>query len=151
MLERCPIPPQTSRIVISHFQLSSFLTLSLSLSIPKQNSVINRFIINNFFLYILIKFRSYGFHVQLIRERATRNPLIFGRLGYDNNKPTVTFYGHYDVFPVNNDGWISDPFTMMGKNGYLYGRGTSDDKGPILTILFAAVELLVCISNLMEI
>lgn len=50
----------------------------------------------------------------------------------DQNKkiPTVLIYGHYDVIAAENenDDWQSDPFKLTGKNGYLYGRGTSDNK-----------------------
>jgi di- and tripeptidase len=49
---------------------------------------------------------------------------------------------HYDVIPAPTDGWDSDPFTLTGRNGYLYGRGVTDDKGPILAAAFAAAELL---------
>ena len=83
----------------------------------------------------------YGFQAQLIEGAPGKNPLVFARLGHDPKLPTVTVYGHYDVFPVKKAEWSSDPFTLTGKNGYLYGRGTSDDKGPILAILFAAADL----------
>lgn len=70
-----------------------------------------------------------------------KNPLVFARIGHDKSIPTVTVYGHYDVFPVKRGEWSTDPFCLTGKNGYLYGRGTSDDKGPVLAILFAAADL----------
>lgn len=38
--------------------------------------------------------------------------------------------------------WVSNPFHMTSKDGYLYGRGTSDNKGPILAMVFAVKELL---------
>ena len=38
--------------------------------------------------------------------------------------------------------WTTDPFKVMSKDGYLYGRGTSDNKGPILAMVFAVKELL---------
>lgn len=38
--------------------------------------------------------------------------------------------------------WASDPFTLSGRNGYLYGRGVTDDKGPIMAVASAAAELL---------
>jgi di- and tripeptidase len=49
---------------------------------------------------------------------------------------------HYDVISAPVDGWDSDPFTLTGRNGYWYGRGVTDDKGPILATACAAAELL---------
>jgi len=49
---------------------------------------------------------------------------------------------HYDVISAPIDGWNSDPFKVDGRNGYLYGRGVTDDKGPIIAIACAAAELL---------
>lgn len=49
---------------------------------------------------------------------------------------------HYDVISAPTDGWSSDPFKIDGRNGYLYGRGVSDDKGPIIVVACAAAELL---------
>lgn len=55
----------------------------------------------------------------------------------------ITIYGHYDVVAAaKEDGWDSDPFTMTGRDSYLYGRGVSDDKGPIVATLFALHDLL---------
>lgn len=49
---------------------------------------------------------------------------------------------HYDVISAPADGWSTDPFTLTGKNGYFYGRGATDNKGPILAVACAASELL---------
>ncbi|KAK9764522.1 hypothetical protein K7432_007896 [Basidiobolus ranarum] len=60
-------------------------------------------------------------------------PVILGSLGEDPNKKTVLVYGHYDVQPaLKEDGWNTDPFTLTESNGRLYGRGSTDDKGPVL-------------------
>jgi Cys-Gly metallodipeptidase DUG1 len=62
-------------------------------------------------------------------------PIVLGRFGQDPKKKTVLVYGHYDVQPaLKEDGWATDPFTMFHDeaNGILYGRGTTDDKGPVL-------------------
>ncbi|KAJ1657318.1 hypothetical protein IWQ61_003260 [Dispira simplex] len=56
--------------------------------------------------------------------------------------PTVLVYGHYDVFSVAEDQWDSPPFTMQGRDGFLYGRGVTDNKGPVLAAIFAVYELL---------
>ena len=52
------------------------------------------------------------------------------------------FYSHYDVISAPPNGWNSDPFTVTGQNGYLYGRGVTDNKGPILAVACAAADLL---------
>ena len=52
-------------------------------------------------------------------------------------------YGHYDVVDINNEsGWLTPPFRLTGKNGYLYGRGTTDNKGQIIVFLYAIKKLL---------
>jgi succinyl-diaminopimelate desuccinylase len=43
---------------------------------------------------------------------------------------------HVDVVPAGN-GWDADPFTMRVRDGWLLGRGVSDDKGPMVTTLYA--------------
>ncbi|GAA6042108.1 hypothetical protein JCM8097_003112 [Rhodosporidiobolus ruineniae] len=62
-------------------------------------------------------------------------PALVGRLGSDPKKKTILIYGHYDVQPaLLSDGWTYDPFTLTEEKetGRLYGRGSTDDKGPIL-------------------
>ena len=57
------------------------------------------------------------------------NPVVLGRLVTDPAKPTVCFYAHYDVQPAMEEGWKYDPFDMHSEDGWLYGRGTTDNKG----------------------
>ncbi|KAG8844480.1 Cys-Gly metallodipeptidase [Serendipita sp. 411] len=62
-------------------------------------------------------------------------PAILGEYGNDKNKKTVALYAHYDVQPaLITDGWDTDPFKLVvdEKTGRLIGRGSSDDKGPLL-------------------
>uniref|UniRef100_A0A8C1SJV1 Cytosolic non-specific dipeptidase n=1 Tax=Cyprinus carpio TaxID=7962 RepID=A0A8C1SJV1_CYPCA len=66
-------------------------------------------------------------------EEIPLPPIILGRLGSDPGKKTVCIYGHLDVQPANiEDGWDSPPFTLVEKDGKMYGRGSTDDKGPVL-------------------
>jgi len=65
-------------------------------------------------------------------------PVLTGFLGNDINKKTVAIYGHLDVQPAKkSDGWDTEPFVLTEKNGKLYGRGSTDDKGPVLCVLHA--------------
>ncbi|KAG6919142.1 hypothetical protein DXG01_008949 [Tephrocybe rancida] len=67
-------------------------------------------------------------------EELQLPPAILGRIGTDPGKKTVLIYGHFDVQPANkSDGWDTDPFTLVvHEDGRLIGRGSSDDKGPVL-------------------
>ncbi|CAJ0567115.1 unnamed protein product, partial [Mesorhabditis spiculigera] len=65
-------------------------------------------------------------------------PCLLGELGHDPKKKTVLLYGHLDVQPARKeDGWNTEPFVMVESDGKLWGRGTSDDKGPVLSWIHA--------------
>jgi len=65
-------------------------------------------------------------------------PVLFGQLGTDTTKKTICLYGHLDVQPaLKEDGWDTEPFVLVEKNGKLYGRGSTDDKGPVIGWLHA--------------
>lgn len=58
------------------------------------------------------------------------HPLVFAEYFVDKNAPTVLYYGHYDVQPVEPlELWKSGPFQPEIRDGYIYARGSSDDKG----------------------
>lgn len=60
------------------------------------------------------------------------HPIIYAEHCHQPNKPTVLFYGHYDVQPADPiELWDSDPFKGVVKDGKLYARGVSDDKGQV--------------------
>ncbi|KAJ7445447.1 hypothetical protein FB451DRAFT_1376152 [Mycena latifolia] len=61
-------------------------------------------------------------------------PVILGKIGSSPNKKTVLIYGHFDVQPASkSDGWDTEPFTLVQHpDGRLIGRGSSDDKRPVL-------------------
>ncbi|XP_057333237.1 cytosolic non-specific dipeptidase [Microplitis mediator] len=65
-------------------------------------------------------------------------PILVGSLGNDRGKKTVLIYGHLDVQPaLIEDGWDTEPFTLVEKDDKLFGRGSTDDKGPVLCWLHA--------------
>ncbi len=60
-------------------------------------------------------------------------PVVVGEWLGAPGKPTVLVYGHYDVQPEDPvEAWESPPFTPTLRDGRLYARGVSDDKGPML-------------------
>nr|CAG8564411.1 6758_t:CDS:2 [Entrophospora candida] len=61
-------------------------------------------------------------------------PILLGTYGNDPKKKTILVYGHYDVQPaLIEDGWDSDPWKLTtDSDGRMVGRGSSDDKGPII-------------------
>lgn len=63
------------------------------------------------------------------------------KLAPSSPRRRVLFYGHYDVVTASADHWQLPPFQLTGQDGFLYGRGVSDNKGPILAIAAAASEL----------
>ena len=71
------------------------------------------------------------------------NPLCVGELRSRRaDAPTVLIYGHYDVqSPEPRSLWTSDPFDPVVRDGRLYARGASDDKGNFLPLLHVACDL----------
>ncbi|KAK9432846.1 hypothetical protein V1505DRAFT_225745 [Lipomyces doorenjongii] len=60
-------------------------------------------------------------------------PIVLGRYGNDPKKRNILVYGHYDVQPaLVEDGWDTEPFQLVEKDGKLIGRGSTDDKGPVM-------------------
>ncbi len=57
----------------------------------------------------------------------------------DHSIDYVAVLGHLDVVAAGSPAdWQSEPFTLTQRDGYLYGRGVNDDKGPLLLCLYAA-------------
>jgi acetylornithine deacetylase/succinyl-diaminopimelate desuccinylase-like protein len=62
------------------------------------------------------------------------HPVVYGRWGTSDQKPTLLIYGHYDVQPVDPiELWESDPFEPTLRDGKIYARGASDMKMNLLS------------------
>lgn len=64
---------------------------------------------------------------------TNNHPIVYAEYNQAGpDAPTVLFYGHYDVQPVDPiEQWESEPFTPEVRNGRIYARGASDDKGQV--------------------
>lgn len=68
------------------------------------------------------------------------HPIVYGEWLGAPGAPTALLYGHYDVQPVDPlDEWKTPPFEPVARDGFLFGRGSADDKGQVLMHL-ATVE-----------
>ena len=77
-------------------------------------------------------------HVRLIDTPG--NPVVYGDWLGAPDAPTILFYGHYDVQPVDPlELWESPPFEATIRDGEIYARGAADDKGQVF-MHFKAVE-----------
>lgn len=66
------------------------------------------------------------------------HPAVYADWLHAKGKPTVLVYGHYDVQPVDPiEKWSTPPFTPTIKGNSIFARGSSDDKGQLLTHFFA--------------
>lgn len=87
--------------------------------------------VTNALNYVVEKAKSMGLEAKNLGLCAE---IKFGGIG--DNPEKVYIATHTDVVPAG-DGWDSDPFELAIKEGKLYGRGTHDDKGPTISVLYA--------------
>src|SRR5437016_5409053 len=71
------------------------------------------------------------------------HPIVWARNEHRKGRPTVLLYGHYDVQPPDPlELWDSPPFEPVLKNGYVFARGATDNKGQILSHIIGIQETL---------
>lgn len=98
--------------------------------------------------FIEARIKAMGFQntQRLTSPDGTGQATLYGERLDAPGKPTMLVYAHYDVQPSDPlDKWHSPPFEPVERDGRIYGRGISDDKGPMMIALdtlaaFIAVE-----------
>jgi acetylornithine deacetylase/succinyl-diaminopimelate desuccinylase-like protein/predicted glutamine amidotransferase/WD40 repeat protein len=93
--------------------------------------------------YLLSSLEGMGANAKLANLELGHNPIVLARFASTlDNAPTLVFYGHYDVMPADPAEWNSNPWTLTAVDEHYYGRGTTDNKGPILAVILAIKSLL---------
>ena len=78
-------------------------------------------------------FRGAGVADARLLEVPGGYPAVYAEIPAPAGAPTVLLYAHYDIQPAPlAQGWTTDPFTPVVKEGRLYGRGAADDKSGVM-------------------
>lgn len=110
--------------------------------IPSISSQSNNPAVRQAAEWLLADMQRIGLQAQIFETPG--HPIVFGEWkGAGPDAKTVLIYGHYDVQPAEDGtGWTNDPFDPIEKDGKLYARGSSDDKGQAFAQLKAVESLL---------
>jgi acetylornithine deacetylase/succinyl-diaminopimelate desuccinylase-like protein len=105
-------------------ELKEFLRIPSISTLPENTKDMHRCVD-----FIAEKLKQTGLNrVEIFQTEG--HPLIYGEWLGAPGKPTVLIYGHYDVQPVDPiELWTSPPFEPTIKDGKIYARGATDDKG----------------------
>jgi acetylornithine deacetylase/succinyl-diaminopimelate desuccinylase-like protein len=91
--------------------------------------------------WLVEKLNRLGLETQLISTAG--HPIVWAKNKHQAGRKTVMIYGHYDVQPPDPlDLWESPPFDPVLKNGYVFARGATDNKGQILAHILGIEETL---------
>jgi acetylornithine deacetylase/succinyl-diaminopimelate desuccinylase-like protein len=91
--------------------------------------------------WVLDQLKKYGFEGKIYPTE--RHPVLLARSPEVSGAPVLLVYGHYDVQPPDPlDEWHTSPFSPDIRDGYIYARGATDDKGQLLTYIKAVEAIL---------
>ena len=89
--------------------------------------------------WLVNKLNRIGLQTKLVPTK--RHPIVWAQNEHRPGRPTVLIYGHYDVQPPDPlELWDSPPFEPVLKNGYVFARGSTDNKGQILSHILGIQE-----------
>ena len=89
--------------------------------------------------WLVKKLNDIGLTAQLVPTPG--HPIVWARNKHQKGRRTVLIYGHYDVQPPDPlELWESPPFEPVLKDGYVFARGATDNKGQILSHILGVQE-----------
>ena len=87
------------------------------------------------------KFLDLGFQAEVYQTGG--HPSVVARTPHDPAQPTILIYGHYDVQPPEPLAeWTTPPFDPSIRDGRIFARGATDNKGQIMAHILGAGDLL---------
>jgi acetylornithine deacetylase len=75
----------------------------------------------------------------LIPDETGKKANLYGTIGADD-RPGIALSGHTDVVPIDGQDWSSDPWSLIERDGRLFGRGSCDMKGFLGCVLAAVPQ-----------
>ncbi len=124
---------EQKELLKEYFEFLRFQTIATDLAYKSEVDACANWVAN----YL----KKLGFSVE--RWKGERGDILFGELRTSSDKPTVMLYNHYDVQPVDPlDLWTTPPFEPALREGRIYARGASDNKGQCFYTLAALKVLL---------
>ena len=93
--------------------------------------------------YASEKLRSAGFdqdNLTIVGPTSTTQGLVATLKGKESERPVIVM-AHLDVVPSVTESWDTNPYQMVEKDGFLYGRGTSDNKGGAAALITTFIRL----------
>lgn len=89
--------------------------------------------------WLVEKLNRIGLETKLVSTAGY--PVVWAKNNHQAGRKTVLLYGHYDVQPPDPlDLWNSPPFEPVLKNGYVFARGATDNKGQIFSHILGIQE-----------
>ena len=89
--------------------------------------------------WVAEKLKSIGLKAEVVPTKG--HPVVWGRNEHKAGRRTVLIYGHYDVQPPDPlELWTSPPFEPVLKDGYVFARGATDNKGQIFSHILGVEE-----------
>ena len=118
---------------IAESELLEWLRIPSISTLPERKADMNRAA-----EWLHTKLEKIGFKSEIL-ETTGHSVVYAERKSQNSNAPTVLLYGHYDVQPVDPENeWITPPFEPDIRDGQIFARGSTDDKGQV----FAHVKAL---------
>lgn len=110
----------------------------------KSISTDSRFVqeVKNVQAFLVALFKENGFDIAYSVTIGEENSGVIAKCIVDPKAETVLVYGHYDVQPVDTEGWKANPFEVYEEDDRLYGRGIMDNKGQMAMHIATVFDLL---------